>query len=218
MAALVARATKPPVEKVGVLLSLLLLFAGPAFYVLLWLKPFSRVARIGWGLWVGLIVFTSISGLAEPVIPIREMMREAGYPEEDIPEETSLEAYLTRLEGGPLGILIAEHKEDGDTITLRFHASESYFDGDEAIAQIGIGSGYSLLYGRGFDKAVFQIPYRGQTLVMRVERSGLRDFFGLSEEEMHALGQSNERFNASPMKSPPPEELRSFFHAFTHFE
>lgn len=205
-------------EKVGWILGLLLLFAGPAFYVLLWFKPFSRVARIGWGLWVGLIVFTSISGLSEPVIPLRELMREQGYPEEQIPEETTLEAYLTRLEGGPLGILIAEHTVEGDTIRLRFHPNEGYFDSDAAIAQIGIGSGYSLIYGRGFDTVEFRIPYRAQTLVMTVERKTLRDFFGMSEVAMEDIGQSNERFNASPMRDPPPDSLRAFFSAFTRYE
>ena len=44
-----------------------------------------------------------------------------------------------------------------------------------------------------------------------------RDLITISAS-LTVLGQSNEIFDASPLKAPPPDELQAFYQQFTCFE
>ncbi len=67
--------------RVGLWFGLLLLFV-PVFYPLLYFRRYSWFARIGWGLWLGLIVFVKVAGLAEPVIDLEQIERELAEQEQ----------------------------------------------------------------------------------------------------------------------------------------
>ena len=204
----------PRVERVGWLLGFLLCLAAPAFYVLLWIKPHSPAARMGWGLWVGLLFFVTVSGLGEPFLDVRQAMRDAGYGEEEIPTEVSLEKYLGQLGGGPLGALIIDWEAKGEAIRLNFKEKDEYFDSRESIARIAIGTGFSLMVGRGFDAVELRLFFQGRALTINLERAAFNAFFGMDRLAMEQLGESSTAFDASPLKNLPAAELGRFFGQF----
>jgi hypothetical protein len=74
-------ALPPARHRVGLWFGLLLLFV-PVFYPLLYFRRYSWAARLGWGAWLGLIVFVKVSGLSEPVIDLTAIEQELRRQEE----------------------------------------------------------------------------------------------------------------------------------------
>ena len=98
----------------------LLLFFVPVFYPLLYFKRYSSFARVGWGLWLGLIVFVKVMGWSEPIIDIKSIEEELEQGERNASsretfitqrEAPPLIAYLRRLEGGFLGLYVDGFEE-----------------------------------------------------------------------------------------------------------
>jgi hypothetical protein len=193
-------------------LALLLLFA-PVFYPLLYLKPYSLGARVGWGLWLGLIVFVKAMGYSEPVIDLRPGLEDAPAS-----REVGLAEYLGRLEGGVLGARVADFQEDGRTLTVRFRRAEGYLDSERDLALAGVGTGFSLLYGRGYDTVVLRFDRGERPVRMRLERAAFARFFGLSGDQMAALASDWQRFQTSPVKTISPERQQAFYEAFARPE
>lgn len=226
------RGASPPeatYQKVGVLLTLLLLFAGPAFYVMLFFGRYTRRVRIGWGLWVGLILFTALTGMSEDAIPIQQMFQEAGVGPEVAAEEEllSLEQYLGRLGGRHLGYRTedfsvsdgaASEEDGGAAIEVRYKRDDGYFESEQAVAQNAIGGAFSLIYGREFRRVVFIFDLQGRTLRMDIERGAFNRFFGLSEDQMRAAGESRDAFALSPVATADEAEQRRFFAEFGRYE
>jgi hypothetical protein len=218
---------KPTRPRVGLWLGLLLLFA-PVFYFLLWFKPYSPVARIGWGLWLGLIVFVKVTGLSEPVIEIRapppgsEPAGEAGeqppgwrgtFIQQD-QAPPSLDAYLGRLDEGRVGMEIRSFEEQGDALRLVLAVREADREREQALARAAVSSAYSLFYGRDYRALTLDFTLEGRTVRMRIARAPFNAFFGLSEAEMEALAGDRRAFDDSPVARLDNAGQRAFFLRF----
>jgi hypothetical protein len=162
-------------ERVGVLLALLLLFV-PVFYILLYFRRYSWLARAGWGVWLGLIVFVKLSGLADPVLRI-DVPAEADAPAPPF-RELPLKDYLDKLLGAQF---MDSFSVDGQAVTLVYSRQDGYFGEPEVLADLGISNGYSLLYRRGFQAVTLRFPGPAGWRQMRLTREGFRGFFGLDE-------------------------------------
>lgn len=128
---------KPTGPRVGFWFALLLLFV-PVFYPLLYFRPFSWSARIGWGLWLGFVVMVKVLGLSEPVIDLTQITAELQQqerqeaespapapakppglletfvePDDAAPAPPALDDYLRDLGGGLMGRRIAGYTVDG---------------------------------------------------------------------------------------------------------
>lgn len=222
-------------ERVGLWLGLLLLFV-PIFYPLLYLRPFSWWARIGWGAWLGLIVFVKVAGLAEPVINLSELEQtvreqEQGTPApartaqgtfvtpDDAAPAPALEDYLRELGGGVLGRRIADWQVEGEAIRIRFQPMDWYLDSERAVALESIGAALSLFYGRGFRRVELDFVFRGRPLRVAVTRAAFNDFFAMSAEEVRAVLADRERQARSLFAAGqlPPEQQQAFFERFAEY-
>jgi len=218
---------KPARSRVGFWLGLLLLFA-PVFYFLLWFKPYSPAARIGWGLWLGLIVFVKVTGLSEPVIDIRFPQPEHGLEEEtDEPapgwQDTflqrdeappSLENYLGQLDDGLAGMEIRSFEERGKALHLVLAVREAGAEPEPELARAAISSAFSLFYGRDFPSLSLEFVLEKRTVRMEIARAPFNDFFGLSGAEMETLARDRRAFDASPLARLDTAGQRAFFLRF----
>ena len=204
----------------------LLLFFAPIFYPLLYFKRYSPFARVGWGLWLGLIVFVKIMGWNEPIIDIKSIQEELEQGERNASsrepfitqrEAPPLRVYLRRLEGGFLGLYVDDFEEEGRTIRVRFKRKDGYFDSEKSIALNSVGAAFSLMYGRDYDKVMLDFDYRGSPLRVSVQRSEFNHFFGLGEAEMRALAEDRAKFEASRLKNIPEAEQEAFFQEFARY-
>ena len=211
--------------RVGLWFGLLLLFV-PIFYPLLYFKRYSPFARVGWGVWLGLIVFVKIMGLSEPIIDIKSIEEELEQGERNASsretfitqrEAPPLIAYLRRLEGGFLGIYVDAFEEEGRTLRVRFKRQDGYFDSEKSIALNSVGAAFSLLYGRDYDTVTLDFDYRGSPLRVSVQRAEFNHFFGLGEAEMRALAEDRDKFEASRLKNIPEAEQEAFFQEFARY-
>lgn len=206
-----------PRERVRWWLGLLLLFA-PIFYPLLFFKRYSITARVLWGMWLGLVVFVKVTGLAEPAIDIRQEFQQAEFETgrrdtPPVPEE--LRDYLGKLGGGILALFIEGFELEGeDTIRIVFRRKDSYFEDEPTLAATGVETAFSLFYGRDFRTVVLDYNLEGRPLRLRITREGFNDFFGMSTDEMAALGADREAFDVSAVANMDRERQQAFFDRF----
>jgi hypothetical protein len=229
--------------RVGLWLGLLLLFV-PIFYPLLFFKRYSWLARLGWGAWLGLIVFVKVSGLSEPVIDLTRIESELrqqeqappspGVPAAPAPSARStfvepehaaipappLETYLRELGGGVLGRRMVDYRVEGDAIRIRFQAMDWYLDSEAAVSLESIGAALSLFYGRDFRRVELDYVYQGRPLRVALTRDEFNAFFGMSEDAVRALLADRTRLETSVFHAERmPAELRAgFFERFAKYE
>jgi hypothetical protein len=239
MPAFSRRGTERP--RVGFWLGLLLLFV-PIFAPLLFFKPYSWFARIGWCGWLGFIVFVKLSGLSEPVIDLSQLTQQVKIREEQPaapappaasglkgtfvqpPGATSapptLDVYLRELGGGVLGRRIADWHVDGDAIAIRFQETDWFLPSEARIAEESIGAALSLFYGRDFQRVTLDFDVHGKPLRVALTRAEFRDFFGYDDAQIRAIladpkRQQGSVFHAENM----PKGLRArFIKQFAHYQ
>ena len=230
----------PAPPRVGLWFGLLLLFV-PVFYPLLYFRPYSWVARLGWGGWLGFILFVKLSGLSEPVINLTELgqrlqQQEQGapagaepardargtfvQPEGAAPAPPPLESYLRELGGGVLGRRIAETHAQGDAIRIRFQPTDWYLDSEGAVSLESIGASLSLFYGRDFRRVELDFVYQGRPLHVALTREEFNAFFGMQEADIRALLADRKRLEGSVFTGDrmPPELRQGFFERFAKFQ
>jgi hypothetical protein len=221
---------------VGFWLGVLLLFV-PVFYPLLYLRRYSWAARVGWGLWLGLIVFAKLAGFAEPVInlseieeQLREQERGDAAPdrslrgtfvarEDEAAPPPPLVNYLRELGGGVLGRRIAEYHADGTALRIAFQPVDWYLDSEGALALESIGVALSLFYGRDFERIELDFVLGGRPLRVALTRAEFQDFFALSEAQVRAALADRAAQETSPFRAEnlPPELQRTFFVRFAAY-
>ncbi len=214
-----------PQERIGFWFGLLLLFA-PVFYLLLWWKPYSVTARTGWGIWLGLIVFVKLTGLAEdPIVAITNTMSPAELGVQRQKNQASgkrfkpksppsLDAYLAKLEGGALGTLLKNYQINGRGIALTFYANDGFLKSRQDIANISIGVLYGMFYGRDFEHVCLDYTFKNTPLHFAVTRQNFNTFFKVTEAQMRTFGQSQPSFNASPLRTLKTPQLKGFIEEF----
>ncbi len=233
-----ARPPAPP--RVGLWFGLLLLFV-PVFYPLLYFRPYSWAARLGWGAWLGLIVFVKLSGLSEPVINLTELgqrvrQQEQGapagagpardakgtfvQPDSAAPVPPPLEPYLRELGGGVLGRRIADTHMEGDAIRIAFQPTDWFLDSEAAVSLESIGAALSLFYGRDFRRVELDYVYQGRPLRVALTREEFNAFFGMQEADIRTLLADRKRLDTSLFNGDklPPELRRGFFERFARYE
>jgi len=218
-----------PSERIGLGFALLLLFV-PVFYFLLYFRRYSVAARVGWGFWLGLVVYVKLAGLAEPILNVEQELRarpdEASqilantlYP----PEVVNLEDYLRRLGGGLLGRHMSSYQVlpletgqpgAGEAIALVFRPSERFFDSEESVALSAIEAAFNLMYGRDFRKVQLEFTLHELKIRLEVEREAFNRFFGLTEDEMRELTRNSNSFAISSVATLSPARQREFLSVF----
>jgi hypothetical protein len=221
---------------VGFWLGVLLLFV-PVFYPLLYFRPYSRVARVGWGLWLGLIVFAKVFGFAEPVInlsqieaQLREQERGEAAPDRSLrgtfvaPADEAappppLTDYLRELGGGVLGRRIAEYHADGAAIRIAFQPVDWYVGDEGTLALESIGMTLSLFYGRDFERVELDFVLGGRPVRVAVTRAAFQDFFRISEAQVRAAlaDRASQEASVFHAENLPPELQRAFFERFATY-
>ncbi len=207
---------RQPREKVGFWLGLLLLFV-PVFYFLLYVKPYSVTARVGWGLWLGFIVVAKLSGMAEPVIDIQRITDELDAPENAAaraPQRPSLDEYMALLDRGLLGYAVAGYEAGEGRVHVRLEVAGDAFAGEEDVALAGVSSAFSLLYGQGFGTVVLDFAHPERGARMTIDRGAFNRFFGLSEAEMRELVYDRDKMDDSPLQNMDAEDRRAFYERF----
>ena len=223
--------------RVGLWFGLLLLFV-PIFAPLLFFKPYSWFARIGWCGWLGFVVFVKLSGLSEPVIDLSELGQQVKIHEEqqapqdrsakgtfvqsakDQPAPPKLEAYLRELGGGVLGRRIAAYHVDGDTITLRFEETDWFLPNEGRVVEESIGAALSLFYGRDFTHVVLNFDLKGRPLRVDVTRDTFQRFFHMSAAQIRATLTGEQAQEQSPFTAEhlTPEVRQGFFDTFAKYQ
>jgi len=196
--------TPPVVPRVGAWLALLLLLV-PAFCFLLWLRPYSKLARAGWGLWLGLILFVKVTGMADPVLKI-DLPRGEGAPATES-AELPLNEFVAKLLGA---WAMASFSVDGPTVTLIYRRQDGALDKPEVLADLGISNGYSLLYRRDFQTVILRIPGAEGWKQMRLTRQDFRDFFGLDDAALAGASHSDGRRGPPPIDGLTPADKARF--------
>lgn len=235
---------KPSGPRVGFWFALLLLFV-PVFYPLLYFRPFSWSARIGWGLWLGFVVMVKVLGLSEPVINLTEITTELQRQErqeaespapappkepgvmdtfvqkDDAPEVPALDDYLRELGGGLMGRRIASYTVDGTegdpdaAIRIAFDPEDRYLDSEDAVAAEGLGMGLSLCYGRGFRAATLDFVLGGRPVRVQVTREALAGFLGMDPAAVRQALDSRDGQEALRKRSQ--DLLGDFFRRFAAY-
>jgi hypothetical protein len=196
-------------ERVGFWLGLLLLFV-PVFYFLLYLRRYSLTARIGWGLWLGLIVFVKLFGLSDAVVRV-EIPRqgELAAPGDD-PTEIPLDAYLGKLLGAQY---MAHYQIEGTRLAVTYERHDRYFGDEEVQADLAISNGYSLLYRRDIEDLRLRFPLGGGWREAHLTRRGYREFFGLTDEALRTFADPA-RTKESPVYNVSRADKVRFVRAF----
>lgn len=197
-------------ERVGFWLGMLLLFV-PVFYFLLYFKRYSIWARLGWGFWLGLIVYVKIFGLSDAVVHI-ETPHEGQEVALKESTEISLEKYLGRLLGAQY---MDFYKVDGDALVITYEPDhDSYFGNNEVLADLAISNGFSLLYRRELKDLRLRFPIGKQWREVHMTRAGYREFFGVTEEAMQSYIDP-EKAKQSPVYNIRGAEKTRFLQTFT---
>ena len=197
-------------ERVGIWLGLLLLFV-PVFWFLLFFRQYSWLARIGWGLWLGFIVFVKVFGLSEPLIQIHgpdQMPTVATFGPG--PEDLPIGSYVGKLLGSQF---LDKYTVDGDTIVLAYERKDAYFDDREVLADLAISNGFSLLFRRDFRAVRLDLTHAGRPLSVHMTRAAFAAFFGITEAE--ALSYlDRDKLRASPVFNVSQERKLEFIRQF----
>ncbi|HUJ74956.1 MAG TPA: hypothetical protein VL359_08865 [bacterium] len=170
-----------PRERVGLWLGLLLLFV-PIAYPLLFLKRYSFIARVGWGLWLGLIVFVKVFGFSEPVINV-QTGRQGPHIVQETGADLPLGDYLGKLLGAQY---MQRYRVEGRTVVIVYRRLDPYFDDPEVVADLAISNGYSLMYRRDYAGVKLNMWRLAQPVQVPLTPESFRAFFGLSAAQMAA--------------------------------
>lgn len=195
-------------ERVGFWLGLLLLFV-PVFYFLLYFRRYSLAARIGWGLWLGLIVFVKLFGLSDAVVHV-EIPRQGELPAPGDPSEIPLDAYLGKLLGAQY---MDYYRIEGPRLEITYERHDRYFGDEEVLADLAISNGFSLLYRRDLEDVRLRFPLGGGWREAHLTRQGYREFFGLTEEALRGYADPA-RAKASPVYNVSRADKARFVRAF----
>ena len=112
---------------------------------------------------------------------------------------------------------LERHEVDGRTIRLWFRADPDYFIGEEVIARIAIGGGFSLLHRFAFEVAEFHAMLAGQAVRLRVGKTEFDAFFKMSSADLDALAKTPEKWDASPIGSVSDAQQWQFFLEFSKY-
>jgi hypothetical protein len=197
-------------ERIGFWLALLLLFV-PIFWFLLFFRPYSWLARIGWGVWIGFVVFVKVTGLSEPIIQIHgpvamPTVNTFGPGPEDLP----IGSYVGKLLGAQY---LDKYHVTGDTITLIYERKDEYFNNREILADLAISNGYSLMFHRDFRFVRFEITSEGNPLSFTMARPDFVAFFGVTETQARTY-LDREKLRASPIFNVTKEQKLAFIRKF----
>jgi hypothetical protein len=197
-------------ERVGFWLGLLLLFV-PVFWFLLFFRRYSWLARIGWGAWLGFIVFVKVFGLNEPIIQVHgpgKMPTVTGFGPG--PEDLPIATYVGKLLGSQY---LDKYTVNGTTITLAYERRDAYFDDLEVLADLAISNGYSLMFRRDFQAVRFEVTHAGRPLAFTVARPQFLAFFGISEADARSY-VDRDKLRASPVFNVTKDGKQAFVRRF----
>jgi hypothetical protein len=197
-------------ERVGFWIGLLLLFV-PVFVFLLFFRRYSWLARIGWSLWLGFIVFVKVTGLSEPIIQIHgpdtmPSVNTFGPGPEDLP----IGSYVGKLLGAQY---LDKYTLDGNTIVLTYERRDEYFDNPEILADLAISNGYSLMFRRDFQAVRFNVVHAGSPMSFTLRRPDFVAFFGITEAEASTY-VDKDKLRSSPIYNVTKEGKANFIHKF----
>jgi hypothetical protein len=197
-------------ERVTWWLALLMLFV-PVLPFLLFFRRYSWLARIGWGLWMGFIVFVKLSGLSEPILQIRgpdtlPAVNTFGPGPEDLP----IASYVGKLLGSQY---MDKYALDGDTITLTYERKDEYFDNREVLADLAISNGFSLMFRRDFRAVRMNLVHGGQPLSIVMTRPAFLAFFDITEADARSY-LDRDKLRASPVFNVTKEGKLAFIRRF----
>lgn len=197
-------------ERVGFWLGLLLLFV-PIFWFLLFFRRYSWLARIGWGVWLGFIVFVKVFGLSEPIIQIHgpgTAPTVAGFGPG--PEDLPIANYVAKLLGSQY---LDKYTVNGNTITLVYERKDEYFDNLDVLADLAISNGFSLMFRRDFQAVRFELTHAGRPLSFTITRPQFLAFFGITEADARSYAD-RAKLRASPVSNVTKEGKRAFIRKF----
>jgi hypothetical protein len=240
MLSLPRRRDGPPRPRVGFWFGALLLFV-PIFAPLLFFKPYSWFARIGWCGWLGFVVFVKLSGLSEPVIDLSQLSRQVRVqeqqggepdrsargtfvqPDSAAPAPPPLDTYLRELGGGVLGRRIAEFHVSGSgadqAIAIRFLETDWYVGTEARIAEESIGAALSLFYGRDFQRVTLDFVHNARPVRVSLSKADFRRFFGMSDAQIEAVLADPKRQERSVFRAEnmSPDLRQGFFNTFAKY-
>ncbi len=197
-------------ERVGFWLGLLLLFV-PVFWFLLFFRRYSWLARIGWGVWLGFIIFVKVFGLSEPILQIHgpgQLPTVSGFGPG--PEDLPIAAYVGKLLGSQY---LDKYTINGNTITLAYERRDAYFDDWEVLADLAISNGFSLMFRRDFQAVRFELIHAGRPLVFTITRQAFLAFFGITEADVRTY-VDRDKLHASPVYNVGKERKQAFIRKF----
>jgi hypothetical protein len=182
-------------ERVVWWLALLMLFI-PVLPFLLFFRRYSWLARIGWGAWMGFIVFVKVFGLSEPIIQVRgpnalPAVNTFGPSAEDLP----IASYVGKLLGSQY---MDKYALDGDAITITYERNDEYFNNREILADLAISNGFSLMFRRDLRSVRMQVIHHGQPLSIVMTRPEFLAFFGITEADARSYAD-RDKLHASPV-------------------
>ena len=181
-------------ERIGFWMAVLLLFV-PVFWFLLFFRRYSWAARVGWGLWLGFIVFVKVFGLSEPILQIKgpDQLPTATFGPG--PQDLPIGSYVSKLLGSQY---MDKYQIDGDTITIIYEPNHEYFDNTEVLADLAISNGFSLMFRRDFHAVRLELTHRGKPLTLVMQRADFLNFFGITEADARSY-LDREKSRASPV-------------------
>jgi hypothetical protein len=197
-------------ERVGIWLGLLLLFV-PVFWFLLFFRRYSWLARVGWGAWLGFIVFVKVLGLSEPIVQIHgpdimPTVATFGPGPEDLP----IGSYVGKLLGSQY---LDKYTVERDTIVLVYERRDEYFNNLEILADLAISNGFSLMFRREFRAVQFDVTHEGRPLRFTMTRPDFVAFFGITEAEARSY-LDRDKLRASPVFNVTKENKLAFIRKF----
>ena len=197
-------------ERVGFWLGLLLLVI-PIFWFLLFFRPYSWLARIGWGLWLGFIVFVKVMGLSDPIIQIHgpDQMPTVNRFVPG-PQDLPIGSYVGKLLGSQY---MDRYTVDGGTITIVYERNDEYFDNREVLADLAISNGFSLMFRRDFQAVHLSLIHQGKPLTIAMTRQAFLEFFKITEADARGY-VDRDKLRASPVFNVTKEGKAAFIRQF----
>ena len=197
-------------ERVVWWLALLMVFV-PVLPFLLFFRPYSWLARIGWGMWLGFIVFVKVFGLSEPIIQVRgpdklPAVNTFGPSADDLP----IASYVGKLLGSQY---MDKYALDGDTITLTYERKDEYFDNREVLADLAISNGFSLMFRRDLRSVRMNLIHGGKPLSILMTRPAYLAFFGITEADARGYAD-RDKLRASPVFNVTKDGKLAFIRKF----
>jgi hypothetical protein len=196
-------------ERIGFWLGLLLLFV-PVFWFLLFFRRYSWLARAGWGLWLGFIVFVKVFGLSEPILQIKgpDQLPTATFGPG--PQDLPIGSYVGKLLGSQY---MEKYHVDGNAITITYERKDAYFDNVEVLADLAISNGFSLMFRRDFHTVRLDLTHGGKPLTVTMTREAFLAFFGITETDVQGY-LDRAKLRASPVFNVTKDGKLAFMRKF----